>query len=131
MDAHQPRDGQPDHHVGDGRVRRAADGAATRDDVEKALGRPTKPDAASYETEKERVHIIYSTVPCEEGVAGAWNVPPDTVIRIEVTPQKELRENGLGLEESAYTKVEQPYVGGAITYVNEGEGILIKTSYLN
>ncbi|MDQ3804375.1 MAG: hypothetical protein M3416_11155 [Acidobacteriota bacterium] len=102
---------------------------STREDVERLLGRPLKPGSPLYETEKESVYIIYSIVPCEEGVEGAWNVPPDTVIRIEVTPKKALHVRDLDLEESKYVKVEQPHVGGAITYVDEEQGVVIKTRY--
>ena len=102
---------------------------STRGDVEKLVGRPSKPNTSLYETDKELVHIIYATVPCEEGVAGAWNVPPDTVIRIEVTPKKTLYVKDFNIDESKYKKVEQPHISGAITYVNEEEGVLIETRY--
>lgn len=102
---------------------------STREDVERLIGRPAKPGAPLYEAEKESVHIIYSAEPCEQGVAGAWNVPPDTVIRIEVTPKKTLYLKDLKIDESKYVKVEQPHVLGSVSYVAEEEGVLIKTWY--
>lgn len=102
---------------------------STRADVQKLLGDTIRPNQSVYETKDALVHIVYSSSPCEEGIAGRWNVPPDTVIRIEVKPKKDIYMKDEHVVGSKYKKVEDVHVGGLVSYINDEEGILIKSQY--
>jgi hypothetical protein len=102
---------------------------ASREDVERLLGAPAKPGTSLYETKDESVHILYSGTPCEATIEGSWNVPPETVLRVTVSPKKETYLEDLGLDESRYKKIDDPHIGGLLTYADEERGVSIKISY--
>ena len=102
---------------------------SNRADVERLLGQPAKTSRFLYETKDEWVYVLYSGKPCDETVEGAWNVPPDTVLRIRVTPKKHLPLNTLRIVEGDYEKVTHPHISGRISYVNEKEGISIESEH--
>ncbi len=96
---------------------------STRAEVERRLG---KPNARSkhYEFRTERAFIIYSTgVACVQGPATEWNVPPDTVLSIVVTPKVKLRLAALRLDLRKYQKTPDPEVPTHVNYRNEAEGL--------
>jgi hypothetical protein len=101
----------------------------TRADVEAMLGPPVKENSSIYETGQETVSIVYSDFPCKEGLAGAWNVSRDTVIRIRVTPKKTLRLSDLKMESGKYQKIEHPHIDGMLSYIDEDSGVTINTRY--
>lgn len=62
---------------------------STRADVERLLGPPNL-EEWGYQIEGELVFITYSSGGCEEGVSGRWNTPPNTVVEIRVSPNREV-----------------------------------------
>src|SRR5947209_7922722 len=98
---------------------------STRADVERLIGSSTKPKVPVYELKNESVYIEYAVGPCQEGDTQGWNVPPDTVIYIKVSPKKEIQFADLKIDESNYKQVEDQHIGGQISYVNEDEGFSI------
>lgn len=102
---------------------------STRAEVEKILGPPIKENNSVYETENETVAVVYSDFPCKEGLAGAWNVSKDTVIRIRISPKNTIRISDLHIEADKYQKIEHPHISGMLTYLNEDSGIAIHTRY--
>jgi len=103
---------------------------ATRTDVERLLGSPTKSHgvAFTYDTAKERVLIFYSAGPCKKGVSDEWNVSPDTVVSISVYPKTKLLVAELGMDKAKYERLGDPHVAGTVHYTNEDEGVRIDAS---
>ena len=100
---------------------------STREDVERLIGSPMKPRGSSYDLKNERVTIVYSdSTPCTKGWPYGWNIPSDTVISIEVYPQKKLTLDDLQVDLSKYNK-NNPYGDDRVVYYNHDEGIIIET----
>ena len=83
---------------------------STRSDVEKILGKPRKvvPGPVIYENESERVDVAYARDRCESW-NGDWNMPTNTVIRIEVRPVKTVL-----VEDLVSTRANTLFAGGHI-----------------
>jgi hypothetical protein len=99
---------------------------STRADVEKLLGKPFLDDAAppyakTYKTENETVHILYSTGLCNIKPNHGWNLPPNTVIYIDVSPHN-LKIADLKLNLRKFKKLRNPRYKDLIHYRNKAEG---------
>jgi hypothetical protein len=98
---------------------------STRHDVIKVLGPPEK-SADLYNLTNEVVLISYSTGKCDEG--GVWNVPPDTVIRITVSPKGTVLLSQLQINLDQYEKIDDKHLPGIVYYNNPKEGIHLQTN---
>ena len=101
---------------------------STRADVERSLGAPDRKSnikpVVRYDLEKEHVYIIYSRGPCSDGsVYGKWEVPPDTVVSIRVSPKKGLLLSELQIDAAQYKVVHVRGVPSYTYYVDDGEGV--------
>jgi len=116
---------------------------STRADVEKILG-PPRPeskgiDASTYQTESEKVFVLYSTGACDVKPSNGWNTTRGTVIEISVEPKVRPKLADLKLDESKYEKTRDPELPDYMYYtdrengihvsVNTAEGVVISTSY--
>lgn len=101
---------------------------STRADVERVLGAPMKGETLIYDTEKERVFIIYQVTPClmsdAEGrpVRGGWIVPRDTVISLTVYPKTKIQFSELRVDKTKYKEARYPHGPNVVYYNNEEEG---------
>lgn len=114
---------------------------STRADVEKILGKPTfgsiSPHAANYRTKTEKVHVLYSTGPCEIAPSNGWNIPEFKVISIHVYPDLGPSLADLKLDPHKFEKRPDPEIINETYYTNEKDGIsitvmdgkVIRTSY--
>lgn len=70
-----------------------------REQVGKLLGQPKDKDCTicEYQTKTEEIIIFYSTIPCK-GILEGWNVPPNTVLRLVITPKKKKNLSELNLD---------------------------------
>jgi hypothetical protein len=98
---------------------------SSRVDVERLLGPPTtdRSDIVFYDYDAERVSIEYSRGPCAVELS-EWNVSPNTVISIWVTPMtNQLSAADLNLGHSKYKKLRDEHVGNIVHYIDEEDGI--------
>lgn len=102
---------------------------SARADVEREIGDPLEPGVPSYKTKEESVEVVYATSPCDPTIAGNWDVPTDTVIRITVTPKPDVYLKSLHLDETQYRRVEDPHISGLVSYVSEDSGVIIQSRY--
>ena len=101
---------------------------STRADVERLLGPPSrksdKKPLVRYDLEKETVAIIYSRGPCSTANDyGEWEVPPDTVVGMEVILKQGLLLSELQLDAAQYKVVHVRGVPSYTYYVDDGEGV--------
>ena len=99
--------------------------------MEKILGKPRKvvPGPVIYENESERVDVAYARDRCESW-NGDWNMPTNTVIRIEVRPVKTVLVEDLSFDKSKYVVRRWSHPSDWKTYRNEEEGISLETTDL-
>jgi hypothetical protein len=97
---------------------------STRQDVERAIGRPTESNGITYNLKDERVSIFYSSSPCVTGWPYGWNVAPDVVTKIVVYPQVKVTVAELGINTIDYTRTQNSRLGG-VDYTNKEIGISI------
>jgi hypothetical protein len=76
---------------------------STRADVERLIGKPNF-HSDRYDFEEERATILYTREPCSGGLQGAYKVPRDTVVSIDVVPKRELTLRDLNLDPAEYKK---------------------------
>jgi hypothetical protein len=103
---------------------------STRDDVERALGKPQTQlitQAYVYSTSEEKIEVLYSEGPCAVSSSGKWNVPVDTVLQFTVYPQRTLPLDDLELDKTKYGKAPDPNIPNYFFWVNRAEGIMIQT----
>lgn len=96
---------------------------SARQDVEKVIGSPRTPGGSSYETADESVFVEYSDGPCEKGWPYGWNVVPDTVVTISVSPKSTVALTALNLDESKYEKWRGGHISDRVHYTNHKEGV--------
>lgn len=99
---------------------------SSREDVERLLGHCSegKRDYCVYKTDLETILVVYSDGPCEKGWPFGYNVPTNTVIRLEVSPVRYLTISALGLKLDEYeTKVNKD---GSLMYVNHRQGVAVR-----
>ncbi len=107
---------------------------STRADVERLLGRPMEqslPYISFFDLKDESVRVVYSEGRCKPGIAGEWDVPPDTVLRIDVTLKKELFLKDIQMDMSKYKKIGHLHIRGQLTYSNADEGASIHTDSID
>lgn len=114
---------------------------STRADVEVLLGEPPAPPkdgSRSYTLNKGRsiyfldegeVYIVFAEAEIPAAVDCLARIPAGTVLMIQVTPKKELSLSDLPIDESKFRKFDpsQPPNIGYAAYVNEQEGLIIRT----
>lgn len=117
---------------------------STREDVERLLGPPPPPPAdgsrayqpsrarSIYFTDEGEVYIVFEEKEAAGGAPCKGTIPTGTVLLIQVTPKKDLKLSDLNLDErklNRFDPAEPPNVNsGYEGYVDEGEGISIRTS---
>jgi hypothetical protein len=107
---------------------------SNRTDVERLLGplKTTSGPAYVYETENERVTVLYSTGGCAVG-RDEWNVPRDTVVEMTVNPWLSFLMDRLNLEPGRYERQEHPPLpetpesGKLVSYVNDKDGVIVRS----
>jgi len=90
------------------------------EDVKRILGVPTC-ERTAYHVGNETVEISFSRKSCIDG----WNVPPGTVITIDVHPRLGSKLSDLHIDESKYKKITDKHVIGVVYYENAEEGITL------
>jgi len=107
----------------------------TRAEVERLLGPPSGQCKCVYEVENETIRIDYSSGPCK-GLLSGWNVPADTVLRVNIAPVREQKFTELGIDVSKYVKITDDsftdYYGNrdvGIRYTVSPTGIITGISY--
>lgn len=104
---------------------------STRADVEKTLGKSRRsvPGPVIYENETERVDVTYARDRCESW-HGDWNVPANTVIRIEVRPVRTVLLEDLTFDKDKYSVRNWSHPSDWKTYSNVEEGVSLETTDL-
>ena len=99
---------------------------STRTDVERLLGKCPGPNLNScvYDTAQETIVVVYSDGLCEKDWPFGYNVPVDTVIRIEVSPREYVHIKDLEIDVGSYEKKLNS--DASVTYVNDLEGVVIR-----
>jgi hypothetical protein len=92
---------------------------STCEDVKGRLG-VTSCESSVFSLKDETVYIVFSTGACD---TTQWNVPPGTVISIDVFPKKKLPITDFDIHEDKYKKKIDQHVLNTIYYFNEEEGI--------
>jgi hypothetical protein len=99
---------------------------STRKDVESVLGVSADPCSCIYKTNSEVVMIEYARQPCSENPNG-WNVPVDTVVKINVSPKEPPRFSALGIDPLTYKRTKDLHTP-AVYYSNDEEGVMYQVS---
>ena len=102
---------------------------STRADVERLLGPSDGKVQGTYKFENEVVTIQYSEDPCNKDNHQDWNVPPDTVINITVSPRSGILFADMPIDKTKLKKEEDPR-SSYISYINEEEGITYVVSVI-
>jgi hypothetical protein len=98
-----------------------------RADVERVLGKPVV-DSNVYDAPDGRAIIHYSRGgPCEEGLPGLGNIPPDTVVDIYVSLKQEVKLSDVLTPGKAYSQIHAAHILGMIYYENNENGISFTT----
>lgn len=96
-----------------------------REDVERLLGPCSQknPLTCLYETENEIISVSLSDGPCEKGWPFGYDVPSNTVLRVEVSPRKHMPVSELRLNEDRYKKKTNR--DGSVMYISDEDGIAV------
>jgi hypothetical protein len=102
---------------------------STRADVERIFGAPKMSHDSTkiYETKDERVDVLYSAGPCKLSGVERWNVPEDVVIKIEVSPRKNILVQDLHLDPNKYIRFQLSHPENWVQYRNKEDGITVHT----
>jgi hypothetical protein len=103
---------------------------STRDDVERILGRLKRRSLSQsyvYETNEEKVDVLYSDGPCTPSVVGKWNVPSNTVLSITIYPQRTVLISDLQLNGNKYERVPDPNIPNWFFWLNREYGVMIQS----
>jgi hypothetical protein len=102
---------------------------STRADVERLFGAPKMSHDSTkiYETKDERVDVLYSAGLCKLSGVERWNVPEDVVIKIEVTPRKNILIQDLHLDPNKYIRFQLSHPENWVQYRNKENGITVHT----
>jgi hypothetical protein len=103
----------------------------TRSEAERILGQPKIHIGQHYvyENETERVDVTYSSGRGEP--EARWNVTPNVVTTIDVSPSKTLLLEDLTFDKRKYVRQKWSHPQEWVTYRNKEEGIWIETTSLN
>jgi len=96
---------------------------STRQDVERLVGPPIKPNGITYDLKDARVNIVYSDGDCMNGWPYGWNVKPGTVLGITLYPQPRPRLAELSIDISKSKKFIDP--SGVTHYNNDDDGVSV------
>ena len=99
---------------------------STRLDVERILGTSNDPCRCIYKTQSEVVTIIYARQSCSENTNG-WNVPPYTVVTINVAPKDPPRFSDLIVDKQKFKRTRDLHAP-AVYYSDPQEGIMYQVS---
>ncbi|HKV35768.1 MAG TPA: hypothetical protein VJP89_15635 [Pyrinomonadaceae bacterium] len=101
--------------------------SSTKSDVERLFGKPSSVLASRpvYSFEKENVLFTYAQGNCDPQDSN-WNVPPGTILEIEIVPQVIISVNDLGFDLRKFRdeKWDHPE---SLVYTNIDEGVTIRT----
>src|SRR6185295_4172250 len=102
---------------------------STREEVDRLLGtdanrRECVEFLCSYHLRDANVQVKYAVGDCKKH-RGGWDVPPDTVIELEVTPKPNPQFSDLNLDLTRFKKTPMGHLEGAIYYVCEEEGFSV------
>lgn len=103
---------------------------SSKEDVERILGRPKRQllnQSYAYDTNDEKIDVLYSEGPCTPSVVGKWNVPKHTVLRITVHPQHTVLMSSLQLGIDKYERIRDPNIRDWFFWVNREEGVMIQS----
>lgn len=100
---------------------------STRTDVEKLLG-SSKEGSDIYETETEKVNVLYAQGLCKENKLSRWNVPKDTVLVINVIPKKDISVSSfISKFTQEFDKEIDPEIKGVFYYYNADHSVSFET----
>ncbi len=101
---------------------------STREDVEPLLGKAKWSHGATsiYDSECERVNVLYSKGICELSGVERWKVPKDTVIRLEVAPAAKLFVKDLKLDPNRYVRQPESHPANWVEYRSVEDGIRVR-----
>jgi len=97
---------------------------STREDVERLIGPPMRPNDSVYDLKGERVSITYSGASCAKDWPYGWNVPAGTVVAIRISPQPRPKLTELQIDLSTFRKFVDP--SGFAHYTNADEGLTVE-----
>lgn len=100
---------------------------SSRVEVELFLGKPIDSLRRTfiYENKTDKVRVLYSSSVCEQTEVGNWKVAKDTVLKLEVYPQKTLLVKTLNLDRSKFKRIRDAHPENWIHYFNLDDGISV------
>jgi hypothetical protein len=101
---------------------------STRADVERLLGNHKWSHGATfiYESESERVDVVYSKGVCKLSGVERWRVPEDVVIKLEVASRSNMFVRDLKLDPRRYIRQEESHPENWVEYRSVDDGIRVK-----
>ena len=103
---------------------------STRADVERIFGKGKgHPNGFTYiyENERLRVDVLYSAGPCKASGVERWNVPEDTVIRMEISQKQTILAQDFYLDPKKYSRLQLSHPDNWVQYVNKDDGLIVHT----
>jgi len=102
---------------------------SSRLDVERLLGKAKTSRGFTdvYETENETVDVLYSAGPCKLSAVERWNVAPDIILRINVTPRAKMLIQDLHLDKMRYPRLQEGHPENWARYMNDEDGVMVET----
>lgn len=100
---------------------------STRRDAEKMLGSSKLSHGYDYlyQTNDERVDVLYSAGPCKPSGVERWNVAVDTVIKVIVTPKTTVLIRALRPDAGKFSRTQDAHPENWVHYWNLEDGITI------
>src|SRR5689334_16977733 len=96
---------------------------SSREDVERLIGPPMRPNDSVYDLKGERVSVTYSGAACMKGWPYGWDVPAGTVTAITISPQPRPKFAEVPIDISRSKKYIDP--SGVIHYNNNDVGLSV------
>src|ERR1700759_2436409 len=97
---------------------------SSRSDIERLLGSSTDPCRCLYKRKNEIIHVVYSKQTCKDDPRG-WDVPPDTVLLINISLKTEVPIADLKLDLTKYQKTDNKLSPGMSFYTRDDGGTFI------
>lgn len=100
---------------------------STREDVERLLGKPQWSRGATFifESECERVDVLYSKGECELSGVERWKVPKDVVVKLVVASRDILFVKQLNRELNRYSRQQESHPPNWVEYRSAEDGIRV------